>query len=164
MSGLLFQLHFMPTIQPQDSRGFFMLPQSPEDGSYYTYGTPSYGAGQYSHASMITFLSRLEFWWGEIDNRKIGIGNISLAGGARYQDHQGHRSGLNVDIRPLRRDGKGLPVRHTDSDYDHQGTKKLIDLIWKTGMVRTVYFNDPLITNAKRLDRHDDHIHVDVKA
>lgn len=153
----------MSSIPPQDSRGFFMLPQSPEEGSYYTYGTPTYGAGQYSHANMITFLARLEFWWGEIDNRKIGIGNISLANGVTYRPHHSHRSGLNVDIRPLRRDGQPIAVRCTDSAYDHQGTKRLIDLMWKTGMVTQVFFNDPNITNAKRLAYHDNHIHVDLK-
>jgi hypothetical protein len=34
-------------VQPKDSRGYFMLAQTPEEAGYYPYGTPGGGAGQF---------------------------------------------------------------------------------------------------------------------
>lgn len=39
----------MLEVQPKDERDYFMLPQAPEDAGYYVYGTPTNGAGQFSH-------------------------------------------------------------------------------------------------------------------
>ena len=33
----------MLEVQPRDKRGFFILPQAPEDAGYYVYGTPGRG-------------------------------------------------------------------------------------------------------------------------
>lgn len=38
----------MLEVQPRDKRGFFILPQAPEDAGYYVYGPPGRGAGQYA--------------------------------------------------------------------------------------------------------------------
>lgn len=69
---------------PQDKRGFFMLPQMPEESGYYTYGTPSGGRGQYAHVQMLNFIFKLEHGWSITEERKIGIGNISLAEGKNF--------------------------------------------------------------------------------
>ena len=100
----------MPGVQPQDSRRYFMLPQAPEDSGYYVYGTPGSGAFQYAHPSMMTVLMFVEREWAAIDNRKFGIGNISLAGGPENDDHASHTDGMQVDVRALRKDGLQLPV------------------------------------------------------
>jgi len=152
----------MTAVAAQDSRNYFLLPQTPEESSYYTYGTPGRGAAQYAHAKMLTFIFLLDFHWGEVDERKIGIGNISLAGGVKFPPHRGHRTGLEADIRPMRKGGERLPVRFTDSQYDRQATQKLVDSIWRTGMVRRVIFNDVLIPRVQRMIGHDDHLHVEV--
>lgn len=162
-----FNLHkqvYMGEVVPQDSRSYFMLPQAPEEASYYTYGTPGRGAGPYSHPKMLTFIFQLEHRWGAIDNRKIGIGNISLANGVAFPPHRSHRSGLEVDTRPIRKDGKQLPVRYTHSQYDRSATKKLVELIWQTGMVKRVAFNDVSIPRVQRMIGHDDHLHVEMIA
>lgn len=65
----------------QDSRGYFMLPQQREESAYYTYGTPASGRAQYAHPNLLTFLFRIEHVWGGLDSRRLGVGNISLAGG-----------------------------------------------------------------------------------
>jgi murein endopeptidase len=154
----------MSEVAIQDSRRYFVLPQAPEEASYYTYGTPGRGAGQYSNARMLTFIFHLEYRWGAIDHRKIGIGNISLANGVPFPPHRSHRSGMEVDIRPIRKDGKQLPVRFTDSLYDRNATQKLVELIWKTGMVKRVFFNDLSIPRVQKMMGHDDHLHVEVIA
>ena len=70
----------------KDSRGYFKLPQDPEYGGYgyYTYGTPSHGAGQFVHPKLLSVLSMVEHRWQGMDDRQMGIGNISLAGGAKF--------------------------------------------------------------------------------
>lgn len=147
-----------------DSRGYPVLPQRSGEGGYYTYGTPGNGAGQFAHPRMMTFLFQLEFRWGADDRRSVGIGNISLANGASYPPHRSHRSGLEVDIRPMRKDGLRSPVRWMDSNYDREGTRRLVEVMCQTGMVRRVLFNDISILRVTRAPRHDDHLHVEVIA
>ncbi|MFN4119070.1 penicillin-insensitive murein endopeptidase [Acidovorax sp.] len=148
---------------PQDGRGYFMLPQMPEESGYYTYGTPPGGRAQYAHPQMLNFIFKLEHTWAMTEERKIGIGNISLAEGVAFPPHKSHRNGLQVDIRPIRKDGSKQPVRWSSKDYDQAATQKLVDLIWQTGMVKKVGFNDPKIANATYMNGHDDHLHVEIR-
>lgn len=154
----------MLDIPVKDSRGFFILPQAPEEAAYYTYGTPTYGQGQYAHPTMLSTIFMVESRWSALDNRRFGVGNISLANGAKFKPHATHKSGLEVDIRPLRKDGKELAVNYFDAQYDREATRKLINLFLQTGLVRNVYFNDLSIPRVKRLDGHDNHFHLDVIA
>jgi len=111
---------------------------------------------------MLTFIFQIEHRWGAIDSRKIGIGNISRADGAVFPPHRSHKSGLEVDIRPIRKDGKQMPVRYTDSQYDRNATRKLVEFIWQTEMVKRVAFNDVSIPRVQRMTGHDDHLHVEI--
>lgn len=146
-----------------DSRGFFKLPQRPEGAAYYTYGTPSNGLMQYAHPRTPSFLFQLEFRWGAIESRKLGFGNISLAGGPKA-DHKTHMRGLEIDIRPLRKDGRPMAVRYQDIAYDREATQRLVDVIWQTGMVWRVLFNDPAVSRVLRVPGHDNHLHIDIRA
>lgn len=148
----------------KDSRGFFKLPQNPEQGGfgYYTYGTPIAGAGQFAHPKLLSLLNLVEFRWQGMDDRKIGIGNISLAGGAKFRPHEGHVSGLDVDIRLMRKDGRQLPVRWTEPQYDRAATEMLICLFFESNLVKVIYFNDPKISRVKPRFRHDNHFHVTI--
>lgn len=114
-------------MQPKDSRSYFMLPQAPEDAGYYVYGKldgiPSKGASQYAHPSLMTAILRVEREWRQYDNRKFGIGDISLAGGGNHPDHESHEKGVDVDVRPLRKDGKHTPVTWKDKEYDFAATE-----------------------------------------
>lgn len=156
-----------PLRPTQDSRGFFMLPRSPAESGYYTYGrldgAPDKGAYQYAHPIMMQAILRVALEWQAIDKRRIGIGNISLAGGPKHKDHSGHRNGLQVDVRALRKDGREDPViwnRHPE--YDKEGTAKLIELFRTFAPVTQIFFNDTSIPFVKWLDRHDDHFHVEL--
>ncbi|MFC4484772.1 MULTISPECIES: penicillin-insensitive murein endopeptidase [Cupriavidus] len=144
--------------------GLHMLPQAPEEAAYYTYGTPSAGRGQYAHPNMLSFLFHLEFRWSLRDDRKLAIGNISLADRTKFPDHGTHGHGLDVDIRPIRKDGKRLPVRYQDAVYDRDATRRLVELIWQSGMAKLVYFNDPALTRVTRMPKHDNHLHISIKA
>lgn len=148
-------------LQPKDSRRYFMLPQAPEDAGYYVYGTPGNGAFHYAHPSMMTAILRVEREWQAVDNRKFGVGNISLAGGIASKDHATHRSGLEVDVRPLRKDGLEIPVYWSQKkEYDKDATAKLIDMFRTFASVELIYFNGPDIPFVTPLADHDNHFHV----
>jgi penicillin-insensitive murein endopeptidase len=151
----------------EDSRGFFMLPQAPMDSGYYTYGQlyqkPDKGAYQYAHPAMMTAILRVALEWQAIDTRRFGVGNISLPGGWYNKDHSSHMSGLEVDVRPLRRDGLHEPVTWRDSQYDRTATAKLIDLFRTFAPVSFVLFNDSDIPFVRPAIHHDDHFHVKLR-
>jgi len=148
----------------KDARGFFKLPQDPEQGGhgYYTYGTPARGAGQFAHPKLLSLLNLVEHRWQGMDNRKIGIGNISLADGVKFRPHEGHVSGLDVDIRLIRKDGLQLPVGWNERQYDREATEMLICLFFESNLVKVIYFNDPKIPRVKPRIRHDNHFHVTI--
>lgn len=152
----------MLKVQPKDSRGYFMLPQAPEDAGYYVYGTPGGGAGQYAHSTALSLIFFIEREWAAIDPRKFGVGNISLAGGGDYPDHDSHKNGLQIDVRLIRRDGGHSGVTYLSPDYDADATTKLIVLFRAHPSVHSILFNGPVpgVTPAKR---HDDHFHVNVR-
>lgn len=153
----------MLEVQPKDARGYFVLPQKPEDAAYYTYGTPARGAGQHAHPRLLSLICMIEHRWQCIDNRKIGIGNISLAGGVKYEGHSSHRSGRDVDVRLFRKDRQEAPVTRLDQQYDREASARLIELFYESGIVQVIYFNDLTIPRVQPLARHDDHFHVTIK-
>jgi murein endopeptidase len=155
----------MVHVQPKDSRGYFMLPQRPEDAGYYVYGTPRDGAGQYGHPAMLSLLFFVEREWQAIDHRKFGIGNISLASGGAYTKHESHKDGLQVDVRAIRRDGAhtGVTIFQRDQ-YDQKATAKLIAIFRAHPSVRTILFNDPDIPGVKPWEGHDNHFHISIRA
>jgi penicillin-insensitive murein endopeptidase len=152
---------------PSDSRGFFMLPQASMDSGYYVYGNlhgrPAKGAYQYAHPLMMTSILKVALEWQAIDKRRFGVGDISLPGGIQTPDHGGHKSGLNVDIRPLRKDGREEPVAWNDPQYDQIATYALIKLFQTYAPVQSIIFNDPGIPFLVRLKKHDDHFHLNLR-
>jgi penicillin-insensitive murein DD-endopeptidase len=153
-----------PLRPVQDKRGFFMLPQTPMDSGYYTYGKmdnkPDRGGYQYPHPVMMQAILRVALEWQARDPRRIGIGNISRADGFDDDDHDSHLDGLQVDVRPVRTDGLEKPVTWTDRDYDRDATAKLIELFRALAPVKFILFNDANIPFVKHAKRHDDHFHV----
>jgi len=151
-------------VQPKDGRGYFMLPQAPEDAGYYVYGTPRFGAGQYGHPALFSMLFWVEREWQAVDARKFGVGNISLADGPKYGKHHSHVDGLQVDVRAIRFDGEQCNVtRFQHGEYDKKATAKLIAIFLSHPWVTQVLFNDPDIPGVRPWEGHDDHFHVDVR-
>ena len=137
-----------------------MLPQAPEEAGYYVYGRPSHGVFQYAHPAMMSVILLLSQQWQAFDKRKFGIGNISLADGKANRDHGTHRSGLEVDVRALRKDGLQLPVSCHHDQYDHDASAALIELFFNYPATRKILFNGSKIANVKKWVGHDDHFHV----
>lgn len=152
---------------PMDSRGLFMLPQAPMESGYYVYGNlykkPAKGAYQYAHPLMMTAILTVALEWQAIDKRRFGVGDISLPGGIKTPDHGGHQNGLNVDIRPLRKDGREVPVTWKDPQYDQEATHALMNLFHMFAPVLSIIFNDPGLPFLLRAPKHDDHFHLNLR-
>jgi murein endopeptidase len=153
-----------------------MLPQAPEEAGYYVYGNvgglPGTGhLAQYAHHNLMSLIFCVEREWQAIDNRKFGIGNISVANGLKY-DHRTHMKGIEMDIRPVRKDkmvGQAARCSYTDKAvYDCEATIKLVRLFLQHPMVRIVYFNDDKVQKAcggrvKSWPDHNDHLHIEIR-
>lgn len=93
----------------------------------------------------------------------IGIGDISFADGKLMPPHGSHRKGVDVDIRPLRKDKKSLPVSIKDKSYDAAATKKLVEFARRDPNLVSILFNDTTITGVKSWTGHDNHLHLRFK-
>lgn len=166
----------MLEVQPKESRGYFMLPQAPEDAGYYVYGNvggrPRTGhLAQFAHPNLLSLIFYIEREWSAMEERKFGIGNISIAGGVPYDKHRSHQKGIEMDVRPVRKDklvGQAARVSRFDQAYDREATTKLIGLFVQHPMVKIAFFNDDKIQQAlggarvRSLRNHDDHFHVEI--
>jgi hypothetical protein len=90
------------------------------------------------------------------------VGDISLKGGGDIDGHASHETGRDVDMRPIRNDGKEGPVKWWDSNYSGILTQELIDIIYCNGIVRVkvIGFNDPNVQGCVNWNNHDNHLHV----
>lgn len=163
-------------IQPKDRRGYFMLPQAPEQAGYYVYGNlhgvPGTGQlAQYAHPNMLAFIFQIERKWQAMCDRKFGIGNISTDGGEPFDRHKTHRMGIEMDCRPVRKDyltGQGARCTYRDKVYDQDATIRLIRLFLDHPWTRIVFFNDEVVQKAlgparvKTVINHNDHFHVEL--
>lgn len=110
----------------------------------------------------MSLIFMIEHRWQGIDTRKFGIGNISLAGGAYYPPHDGHRSGRDVDVRLLRKDCKESAVTRFDAQYDQDATARLIAMFFESNIIKVIYFNDLTIPRVHPMQGHDDHFNVTI--
>ncbi|MGF6118520.1 hypothetical protein ABIE30_003824 [Janthinobacterium lividum] len=99
----------MLEVQSRDKRGFFILPQASEGAGYYVYGNlhhmpSSCHLAPYAYPSMLSLIFYIAREWQAIDDGKFDIGNISIAGGLGYDKHVSHRKGIEMDLRPMRKD------------------------------------------------------------
>lgn len=160
-------------IQPSDNLRHYMLPQAPEQAGYYVYGNlrgrPGTGhLAQYAHPNMLSVIFWVEREWQAIDDRKFGIGNISVAGGLKYE-HETHMKGIEMDFRPVRKDkmvGQAARCSYRDKAiYDQAATIKLVNLFLQHPLVKLIYFNDDELRavcgpRVRSWPKHDDHLHV----
>jgi murein endopeptidase len=91
---------------------------------------------------------------------EIGVGDISFQQGGRMAPHGSHRRGADVDIRPIRADGKRLPVTITDPNYSRDRTKLLVETLFAQSNVTLILFNDTNIQGVRFYEGHHNHLHV----
>ncbi|MBQ5939816.1 penicillin-insensitive murein endopeptidase [Massilia sp. AB1] len=147
-----------------------------EQAGYYVYGTLHYVPGtgaqaQFAHPNLLSVIFKVEREGQAICDRKFGIGNISIAGGAKFDKHATHRKGIEMDCRPVRKDHlTGQAARcsfHDKALYDRAATINLIQLFVEHPWVKLVFFNDPEVQMAlggrvRSCPGHNDHFHVEL--
>jgi peptidoglycan hydrolase-like protein with peptidoglycan-binding domain len=97
----------------------------------------------------------------------IAIGDIGHEHGGDIRGHETHERGLDVDLRPMRRDERQCRWggSYRLASYDRAATRDLVHAIRAAapGHVKVIYFNDPVLIR-EGLTRwhtgHDDHLHI----
>jgi hypothetical protein len=76
--------------------------------------------------------------------------------------HSSHKRGVDVDFRPLRKDGAKAPVTIHDTAYSRARTAELVQYIRQhtTLPVKRILFNDPQIPDVQFFEGHHNHLHV----
>jgi hypothetical protein len=97
----------------------------------------------------------------------IAIGDIGLEHGGDIPGHESHARGLDVDIRPMRRDERQCRWggSYRMASYDRAATRDLVRAIRAAapGHIKVIYFNDPVLIReglTRWYAGHDDHVHV----
>jgi peptidoglycan hydrolase-like protein with peptidoglycan-binding domain len=138
----------------------------PRSGPGYYSHEPS--SQQYGTADTIRALQAIGAAWLRNHPRgpRIGFGDISFRDGPLMLPHKGHRRGLDVDVRPMRSDGKETQVAHKDPQYSRALTQELVNVIRANGVlpVKYIFFNGPGVTGVSPLKGHDDHLHISFTA
>jgi peptidoglycan hydrolase-like protein with peptidoglycan-binding domain len=98
---------------------------------------------------------------------RVAVGDIGFEHGGDIPGHESHEHGLDVDVRPMRRDEAQCTSRtnYRSSSYSRAATRDLIKAIRAAapGHVRLIYFNDPVLIREGLTTwhtGHDDHLHI----
>ena len=136
----------------------------PAGPGFVTYNRESGGGDQYGQPATIEAIQRVGREWSQLHpDRPFSVGDISRKGGGKFAPHGSHRDGLDVDVRPLRKDGANQKVTVRDSTYDSKLTIELIRLWRKLAHVDVILFNDKAAINAgisREYPGHDNHLHI----
>lgn len=94
---------------------------------------------------------------------EVGIGNASLEHGGPVAGHVSHQGGLDVDVRPARRDRQPLPVniKTQPKEYDQFLTRTLINRLQRVRFTKFIINDSALagMAGISSLKGHDDHLH-----
>ena len=139
-----------------------LLPQS--GPGFVTNNRGADGEFQFGQQSTIDAAIRVAAAWDESHSqRPFSIGQISKKGGGPFPPHKSHRLGVDVDVRPMRIDGKNESVTIADPEYDRILTTALINLWWQKAPVQNLFFNDPTVIAAglsQFVNGHNNHFHI----
>src|SRR5215217_5911591 len=129
---------------------------------YYSYHprTPN----QFGLAETIRAIQAIGAAWSRAYPKgpKLGIGDISRKGGGKFDKHKSHQCGVDVDIRPIRGDGRAGPVTVKDPAYSRELTQELVRVIRANGVlpVQYIFFKDKAVTGVSYEVTHYKHLHV----
>jgi len=119
---------------------------------------------QFGQQSTIDAAIRVAASWNEKhSNRPFSMGQISKKGGGPMPPHKSHQLGVDVDVRPMRKDGENAPVTIADSQFDRELTTELIKVWWRLAPTQAVFFNDQSVIDAglsRFVNGHHNHFHV----
>jgi peptidoglycan hydrolase-like protein with peptidoglycan-binding domain len=136
----------------------------------YTDSTGGNGtAGNWGTASTVAQIEAAAGRFAPYGRGGVGIGDISLHHGGEIAGHSTHEVGLDVDVRPIRKDERQCAPRGgstwRSSRYDRAATRTLIREIRAAapGQVKVIYFNDPVLIDEGHTvwyRGHDGHLHI----
>ena len=139
--------------------------QLPASGTgFVTNNRGGNGEFQFGQQSTIDAARAVAAAWDELHpGHPFSIGQISNNGGGKMPPHVSHRLGVDIDARPVRKDGQNQPVTIDDPQYDRARTTELIDLWWSKAPVQAMFFKDPTIIGqglSRFVKGHGNHFHV----
>ena len=139
--------------------------EQPSIGS--TYGLCGYypSSARWGTASAIGAIERAGTLFKSQNAGRIAIGDISLEHGGDISGHASHEVGLDVDLRPIRKDDNqcNTGTQWNYSSYDAAKTRELVLDLHASGHVKVIWFNDPALISeglTQPLSNHDNHLHV----
>lgn len=136
---------------PMEGAGFYRYIVSESDSSWGTANT----------VATVQAVGRQ--WQAAGYGVRIGVNDISLPHGGYFPPHSSHRNGRDVDFRLVRNDGQEAGVSRFWDSYSRSLTQALVDMLWATGEVELILFNDPNVKGVQPWPGHDDHLHVRFK-
>lgn len=142
-----------------------LLPAS--GAGFVTFNRGTGGVNQFGQWSTIGALLRLANVWFSKGNHPLSIGHISKKFGGAFPPHKSHRTGLDVDIRPVRTDGENAAIAYTQQAYSQARSMDLLETIWRNAPVKLILFSDPVMVKAglsKPFAGHDNHFHIRLRA
>jgi hypothetical protein len=136
--------------------------QGPFSSYYYNPDNSGYDDIFIKRLSACAFISVLRDFHNHYDGKyEVAFGDMFHP--LEWKEHKSHKTGLCIDIRPVRNDGKRGGLTYNDSSYSYSATQKLISLSKKAG-ASSIYFNDPKIINSisgvSYMGGHNNHIHL----
>jgi len=146
--------------------GFERLPD--EGPGFYGYYA---GSRRWGTPRLVRGLQRVARRWAERhpDGPRIGFGDLSLENGGDISGHASHERGVDVDLSPLRNDGRearrdGLgKLKWQHGTYSRALTQELIDLLREELPVTHIFYNDPRARGVQPWPHHDNHLHVRIR-
>lgn len=131
---------------------------------FQTYNREQGGKDQYGRKHVIEALILLgEKWHALHDDCPVQYGDISRKGGGHFPPHAGHRNGIDVDIRPFRKDKHMLPENCNNGTYSRSLTQEFVGLVRLHFPQVTIFFNDTQLVKAgltAHASGHDNHLHI----
>jgi len=138
----------------------------PEQGDgFVTFNRGTGGMFQFGQQSTIeATLATGQTWSLDHPEQPFSVGHISKKGGGSFDPpHKSHKLGVDIDVRPLRKDKQNQEVTISSPSYDQTATAELIALWWQKAPVQLILFNDPKVIaagNSRFFDGHHNHFHV----
>ncbi|MEZ5429024.1 MAG: peptidoglycan-binding protein [Pyrinomonadaceae bacterium] len=131
---------------------------------FTTYNREPNGADQFGTQLTVNALIALGKEWNLIHPEvPLQFGDMSRRWGGPFKGHKSHRSGRDVDMRPIRKDNQLAAVTVNQTAYDSKRTEEFVKLLRKKHSGVTIFFNDPNLTKkgwTKKLAGHDNHLHI----
>ena len=99
---------------------------------------------------------------------RIQVGDVGKPEGGPFPPHKSHQNGVDLDVRPMRSDGREGPTQWNNAQtYSRDLTRDLVRTIVGNGSlpVRMIFFNDPQLQRefpgvVLPQHGHDDHLHI----